>query len=329
LNRPPHVALLSPANNSFLTNGSVRLQWKGTDPDGDPLRYAVRWSDRPLSTGSNATDVAGEERLDLTGMMDNETYYWTVDASDGKNDGTDVPTEIWRFTVRLPPANIPVRITSTPPLVAWVGKEYFYNMTSVDEDGDIPVYSIASGPPAMTVDPSTGKSRWMPVAGDAGNRSVTVQVSDGQGSTDQQTFIVTVLEPPVPPIVAPRCAIDHPANGSRVSGAIQARGTATSGSAPLSRVLVRMDSGDWKQADGLDNWTLAVDTSGLGNGRHRIEARALGGDIYSETASVEFLVKNPVPSVSSLWDPWCFVTVMVGAFMAMAVVMLARSARKT
>jgi predicted GH43/DUF377 family glycosyl hydrolase len=320
-NRPPHVSLISPANGSYQTVGSVRLEWNGTDPDGDPLAYTVLWSDRPLSLGGAQSNMTAAEYLDLAGLGDNKTYYWTVDASDGKSNGTDFPTQTWQFTIRLPPANIPVRITSAPPTMAWVGNEYAYNVTTVDEDGDIPIFSIASGPPGMSVNPSTGKLSWTPAASEIGNRSITVQVSDGRGSIDWQSFNVTVRDVPLPPSVAPRCFITSPSNGSRVAGAFDVTGTAINGSAPLSTVQVRMDGGYWRDAAGLENWTLALDAVGLGNGKHRIDARALGGDMSSETVSVDFLFVKSEPSVSSGWDPWCLVTGIVAAGAIMILVL--------
>jgi hypothetical protein len=82
-----------------------------------------------------------------------------------------------------------------------------------------------------------------------------------------------------------------------------------------------MDGGYWRDAAGLENWTLALDAVGLGNGKHRIDARALGGDMSSETVSVDFLFVKSEPSVSSGWDPWCLVTGIVAAGAIMILVL--------
>jgi hypothetical protein len=324
VNHSPHVMLVYPANNSYISTNSTRIQWKGSDPDGDSLTYTVRYSDHPFSQGPTVSITTTSESLDLSNLTDKTTYYWTLDASDGKSNSTDIPTEIWSFTVRLPPANIPVRFTSTPPTIAWVGQEYTYNLTSIDEDGDIPIYSITSAPLAMTLDSTAGKLLWTPTSSDIGNHSITIQVSDGRGSTDRQTFTVTVTNVPKPPLTASRCTITSPVEGSKVTGTIQLRGTAINGSLPLSAVFIRIDGGNWTKAVGLENWILAIDITGLSAGKHRAEARAFDGSLYSETASVDFMVIKPEPGVSLGSNPWCLPAAVIAIMAGLTILLLLR-----
>jgi hypothetical protein len=272
--------------------------------------------------GGIKNQTTASESLDLSSLSDNTTYYWTVDASDGKSTGTDVPTEIWAFTVRIPPANIPVRFTSSPSAIAWVGKEYAYNLTSIDEDGDIPIFSIISAPANMTLDPSTGKLRWTPSSSDIGNHTISVRVADGRGSTDNQTFTITVKDVPVPPVFPPKCAITHPANSITVKGTIQVRGTASNGSLPLSAVKIRLDGGEWFPVVGLENWVFTIDTVNLVNGHHRIEAKAFAANLSSETASVNFTVSNPGPGVFLDNNSWCLPGIVITAIAGLAFMIL-------
>jgi hypothetical protein len=221
----------------------------------------------------------------------------------------------------------PVRFTSSPPAIAWVGKEYAYNLTTIDEDGDIPIFSIISAPSRMTLGPSTGKLRWTPATSDIGNSTISVRVADGRGSTDNQTFTVTVQDIPVPPVFSPKCAITYPANGITVRGAIQIHGSATNGSLPLSAVKMRLDGGEWSPVVGLENWVFTVDTVKLVNGHHRIEAKAFAANISSETASVNFTVQNPGPEVSLDNDPWCLPAIVIAAIAAVAFLILLRKKR--
>jgi len=295
----------------------------GTDPDNDPLTYTVQYSDHPFSQGPIINVITTSQFLDLSNLADNTTYYWTVSASDGKSNGTDVPTNIWSFTVRLPPANIPVRITSTPPLVAWVAKEYAYNITTVDEDGDIPSFSLLSPVANMTLDSSTGRLRWTPTYSDIGNHSVTVQVSDGRGSMDNQTFTIEVLNTLAPPIIAPRCAITYPANGSKVNGTIQIRGTAVNGSLPLTAIKVRIDSGSWIIVSGLDDWTFSLNTVKLSNGRHRIEAAAYAQNLSSDIVSINILVQNEEHGTVVEGTSWCLPFVVIAAITGIIIILVA------
>jgi hypothetical protein len=323
-NHLPHVTLISPPDNSFRAQNTAHLLWMGTDPDNDPLTYTVRYSDHPFTQGPTINQTTNSEFLDLSNLADNTTYYWTVDASDGKSNGTDIPTEIWSFTVRLPPANIPVRFNSTPPTIALIGKEYTYNLTTIDEDGDIPIFSILSAPATMSLDSSTGKLRWTPTTSDIGNHTISVRVSDGRGSTDNQTFTITVKDVPIPPVVPPKCAITYPANGTTINGTIQIQGTASNGSFPLSIIKVRIDNGTWSTAVGLEKWTFSLNAANLAKGSHRIEAKAFAANLLSETASVDFTVNNPETGVSSGGNPWCLPAVVIAVVVGVATLILLR-----
>jgi hypothetical protein len=126
---------------------------------------------------------------------------------------------------------------------------------------------------------------------------------------------------------APLCAITSPANGSLVRGAVDVCGTAQNGISPLIKVQVRIDGGNWTDAVGLDNWTLTIDTALLENGEHIIYARASDASRSSEAASVEVIVRNPGPPISSGWDLMCLVTFIIAAG-AIAIVILAAHERR-
>ena len=94
VNNPPNA----PSNPSPPNNGSASLApvltWNCTDPNGDPIRYAMYFgtvSPPPLvATG-------GVERSYTPGTLSSGTdYYWRVEASD--NLGATTLGPIWRFT---------------------------------------------------------------------------------------------------------------------------------------------------------------------------------------------------------------------------------------
>jgi len=331
-NYPPTVTLLAPLNNTVLNATSVRLSWNATDPEGDPLTFTVRYSDRLLDLATTSSNQTNAEFLDLTNLSDNTTYFWTVDAGDGTNGHTDRPADIWAFTVILPPVepppvNHPPRITSLPPTTITAGETFTYDVTAIDEDFTVLRFSLVQAPPNMSVDNITGKIHWTTTASDIGNHTVTLQVSDTGGATDNQTFTIQVLEPPIPPI-PPTCKITSPANGSKVSGTIHIRGTAAIGRLPLSSVFVRIDGSDWKLATGLENWSLPVDTSSLAGGKHKIEARAFDGALYSNTTSVQITVQRPESVVTTEPFPLYLVVILVVIILGLGVYLLSRKKSK-
>lgn len=325
-NHPPEVSLGWPPDGSFILDASVVLRWSGTDPDGDELTYSVFFFDPSLPSGGDLRAVTRDDDFAIDGLTTNTTYHWTVDAWDGEANCTGHPPPVWSFSVVLPPGNVPVRITGVPPTRAWAQEEYIYCVTSVDEDGDLPAYSLLAGPSNMTIDIVTGRLRWVPQEPDAGNHTVTVMVTDNRGSIARQTYTLLVVlrpGPPPPPPEPPHCSISSPSNGSTVKGSMHVTGTAVSGSSPLRAVHFRIDGGNWTDALGLENWTQVVDTDALARGRHRLEARATDGTLYSGAASVDFVVARPEPAVSTKDSSWVLPAVLfviissVGMFLAM------------
>jgi hypothetical protein len=266
------------------------------------------------------------EFLDLVDLADNTTYSWTVDATDGKANGTDIPTEIWSFTIKLPKINHPPKITSTPPAAIQVGDSYDYNITVVDEDNDTLIFSIIQAPDGLFLNSSSGRIHWTPNATDIGNHTIIVRASDGHGGFDQQTFNVSVI--PKPPPEKPRCVITYPTNSSKIGGMVTIKGTAVDDSSPLSLIQVRIDGANWVNANGLKNWTVAVDMGKMNNGKHKIEARAFDGNLYSDTATVTFSVYNPEPLVSVEGALWWVAIIIVLVAIGITLVTIRQSQRK-
>jgi hypothetical protein len=310
-NHLPHVNLISPMNNSIINSTTVYLIWNGTDLDGDLLTYICQYSDNTQMQNTIVSNSTKEEFYDIMNLTDNTTYYWTVDADDGIINHTDIPAEIWNFTVKLPhpPVNHPPRITSIPPSIVMVGDSYDYYITVVDEDNDILIFSVIQAPNSLSLNSSSGHIHWMPNISDIGNHTIIVNASDGQGGFDQQTFDINVI--PKPPPEKPRCVITYPTNGSKVGGMVSVKGTAINGSSPITLIQVRIDGADWVNAIGFKNWRAIVDMGKLSNGKHTIKARAFDGNLYSDTVSVGFNVYNPEPLITVEGALWWIAIIIV------------------
>jgi hypothetical protein len=80
---PPNApVLLSPADGGVVGQAGALLQWQGSDPDGNALRYYLSIDTSPLLTDSIplGTDTAYR----VTSLMPSKTYYWRVCATDGR-----------------------------------------------------------------------------------------------------------------------------------------------------------------------------------------------------------------------------------------------------
>jgi len=241
----------------------------------------------------------------------------SVAVSDGQ------ATAFQNYSIEVSGDNLP-RFTSLPVTNATTGVQYLYNASAMDSDQDILVYTLVEGPEGMIINPAIGTISWTPALSDAGNHSVTVQVIDGRGGADLQTFTITVTDPPSPPAVAPRCLITFPTNGTQARGKIQVRGTGFPGSAQLTAIFVRIDGGNWTVAVGLENWSFDLDMARLVAGKHRIEARAFDGNLSSGTTLVEIIVRNPELHVTSESNPWFLPVFVVIIVVGMIVILLLR-----
>ena len=68
----------------------------------------------------------------------------------------------------------------SPEAHSAAGADYLVSATNFPQ----PVFSIAAGPPGMTVDPVTGKVTWTPVTAPAGTFNATVRATNNVGSGD-------------------------------------------------------------------------------------------------------------------------------------------------
>jgi len=86
-------------------------------------------------------------------------------------------------------------IWSEPETLAYVGLEYGYLVEAADADRDTLTFSLAEAPGFLTIDPRTGQASGTPSAANMGSHPVEIQVSDGRGGTDRQSYDLEVIEP--------------------------------------------------------------------------------------------------------------------------------------
>ncbi|MRR34370.1 hypothetical protein EG829_06655, partial [bacterium] len=155
-----------------------------TDIDGDTLSYSLITAPSGMSINSSTGVISWTPTISQTGSNS-----VAVQVSDG-NGGTD--SQSFTVTVASAPVNNNPTITSTPVTVATAGNAYTYDVNATDSDSDTLSYSLTSSPSGMAINSSTGVITWIPTTSQTGSRSVVVEVSDGKGGTDSQSFTVTV-----------------------------------------------------------------------------------------------------------------------------------------
>ena len=107
------------------------------------------------------------------------------------DDGTASVTQSHAVVV----ANVAPEITSTAPASAEEGLLYSYLPVLVDPGDEVFTWSLAaSAPLGMSMDPATGGLTWTPGYADTliGTFAVTLEVDDGDGASDGQTWTIEV-----------------------------------------------------------------------------------------------------------------------------------------
>ncbi len=124
------------------------------------------------------------------------TDSFTYKANDGSLD-----SNLATVTLEILPAGNPPVFLSQADTLTTVGFQYEYDPFVVDADpGDIVSFSLTAAPAGMTIDPSSGKVRWL--SDTTGAYSVAILASDTIGFATLQSYILLVGEPvEVPDVV--------------------------------------------------------------------------------------------------------------------------------
>jgi RHS repeat-associated protein len=167
------------------------------DPDGDLLTYTLATAPFGLSINHQYGTIRWTPRREQAG--DNAVVVRVSDPYGGATTQS--------FVIHVGAVNLPPQITSTPPEQATVGHPYRYAIRATDPDEDTPLhFSLEQPAPGnsfgIQLDPDTGVLTWVPPG--TGDLTIVVQVSDGWGGTDSQTYPLHIAaQPPnLPPEIA-------------------------------------------------------------------------------------------------------------------------------
>lgn len=193
LNQPPHFT--STPRLEGVPDRPYSYDSDATDPDGDVLSYSLLTS----PTGMNIQVASGLiSWTPTTNQLG--THDVVIRTIDGKGGAAE---QHYLLSVSTAPSNRPPYFVSTPLNAVRIGADYLYDADALDPDFDTLAYSLLVAPSNMVINPVTGLIQWGPTAAQIGDHDVTVQVSDGRGGINFQSYRVCVLpaEGNHPPII--------------------------------------------------------------------------------------------------------------------------------
>jgi len=168
--------------DSATARTAYRFASRALDPGYRPLIYSLAAGPEGMIVDSKSGTIVWTPTLDQVGEQ--RVILRVV------NDLGGVALQDVSITVGRP--NSAPIITSTPLNTAAVDQIFRYDLLAQDAEQTTLDYEIKSGPFGAIID-ALGRITWTPTAGQLGSHPFDIQVSDGQGATDLQSFSLSVV----------------------------------------------------------------------------------------------------------------------------------------
>lgn len=292
-NTPPYVLLRHPKNNTIINSTFISFLWDGYDEDGDILTYYLKIS----NDSEEIIITTNKSSYNMNLSIGN--YFWTVIPNDGKVNGTSL-NGTWKFTIMEKNDTTinhpPIASLIAPLNNSKVDDDVVLTWKGEDMDGDELIYYVLVS--KKLEDILKGKYYAMTRSTtyiinnlERGTYYWSIIPNDGKvnGSCNNiWKFIVEIKK-----VGKIKCKIIKPSEGFIATNEIEIIGTVIGGE-KVVRVEVRIDEEAWKIIGNERNWTYKIDTTKLKNGKHTLYARAFDGEVYSNIASVNITVNNPI-----------------------------------
>jgi outer membrane protein assembly factor BamB len=284
-NTPPAAAVLNPAQMGAT---SAALSWS-VSSDEDFARYELHMSRNASFTpesGTRAANVTDKLNSEFTvvGLELARVYNFlvrTIDAGGLWND-SNIESGTTMNTVPRPVISSPedgdIYDTRTPVT--------FNGSGSSDQDKD-PLSFFWVSSVSGYISREASFTALMP----EGEHRITLYVNDGNAHNASVRISITVNRAPDRP---PVLKVVFPIENGEIFGVARLHGTASDpdGNVTITMVEFSLDKSDWKEMDGLTDWSLDWNTSKVANGKHRISFRAFDGELYSPEVSINIKVQN-------------------------------------
>ncbi len=170
-------------------------QARATDPEGDPLNYALTVAPDGLRVDPNTGILSWNQDADPTGPTEADIGSHAISLVATDSGGLQASQQ---FTIQVVPSTVnrPPVITSVPVTSIPDGSSYEYQIQAIDPDGDSLAYNVLSGPQNLAVD-ENGLVSWeftLP-----GEYSIRLRVEDGRGGITEQAYALGVGSVPSNP----------------------------------------------------------------------------------------------------------------------------------
>ena len=274
--RAPEVAITSPADGARLNTANVMVSWNGSDATSGIDHYEIR-----IDSG-NWTDVKLNRSYTFTNLLDGSH---TVDVKAIDNEGNKNRASV-TFTVDATAPDITITSPSdgtifntTTVTVSWAGS---------DATSGIDHYEIRIDSGNWT-DLELNTSYTFTNLSD-GSHTVDVKAVDNASNenTTSATFTVDTT--------APEITINVPSDGTTFNKTtVTVSWNSSDATSGIDHYEIRMDSGNWTNVD----LNRTCNFTGLSEGSHTVDVRAVDNASNENTTSVNFTVDTTPPTIVS------------------------------
>lgn len=153
-----------------------------SDPDGDALYFTLEEAPAGMTIDPATGRVLWTPSIDQVGA-----HTVALRVADALQAAT---VQTWTLVVSSTPPNLPPYFASVPAQDAMVGVGWTYDVLALDPEGSAVEYTLAAGPPPMTLDGAT--LSWIPVAADVGAATVALKALDLEDAAAHQVFVIDV-----------------------------------------------------------------------------------------------------------------------------------------
>ncbi|MBI1249378.1 tandem-95 repeat protein [bacterium] len=175
---------------SLVTDALLPYQYavNASDPDGDSL--TVTFDELPTGAIANGNNIDWTPSLGQVGSQHVRLHVEDPYGSIAYQE----------FDIVVRPPNQAPSLVGDGPAVETVeaGHTFSRDIWATDPDGDHLTYTLVSGPDGMTVD-EVGRIRFDGTEETIGTYNVAVDVSDGRGASDTESFQLNVVADTTPP----------------------------------------------------------------------------------------------------------------------------------